>query len=298
MRRQHPASSFRIRARSGTLLRTVLMPALLVPALLVTTMAAACGGDKPQTDASAMGVLSTRTPTYGYEVVRSYPHDVTAYTEGLLFHDGRLFESTGNIGESNIREVDLQSGRVIRQRELKGVDRQGQGYFGEGIIILGETLYQLTWKSEVAYMYDWKTFEPKGEFKYDGEGWSLTTDGTSLIMSNGSSVIAFRDPKTFAITRSISVTDHDLPVEKLNELEWVKGEIWANVWESDRIVRIDPANGHVLGWIDLSGILPKAERRGREDVLNGIAYNAEEDRLYVTGKYWPKLFEIKLVQRS
>ncbi|MEP6832788.1 MAG: glutaminyl-peptide cyclotransferase [Gemmatimonas sp.] len=268
-------------------------------ALLFTTTAAACSsGDKAQVGATPAPLVSTRTPTYTYEVVRTYPHDVGAYTEGLLFHDGRLFESTGNRGESNIREVDLQTGRVIRQRDLKGKDNIDSAYFGEGIIITGDNIIQMTWKSEVAFIYDWKTFEPKGQFKYQGEGWALTMNGDSLIMSNGSSVINYRDPKTFAITRSITVTDHDVPVSNINELEWVKGEIYANVFETKQIVRIDPATGKVLGWIDLTDILPAADRTGKEDVLNGIAYDEKNDRLYVTGKYWPKMFEIKLKQRS
>lgn len=266
--------------------------------LALTTTAAACNSDAPPADAKpapANGATTTtapRTPTYTFEVVRTYPHDAGAYTEGLLWHDGRMFESTGQKGQSNIREVDLQTGRVIRQHDIDST------YFGEGIIILGDNLWELTWQNNVGFLYDWKTFTKKGDFKYDGEGWALTTDGTSLIMSNGTPVINFRDPKTFAVTRSITVTENDLPVTKLNELEWIKGEIWANVWESDQIVRIDPANGHVLGWIDLGGILPRTDRTGKEDVLNGIAYDEKGDRIFVTGKWWTKLYEIRLKQKS
>ncbi len=267
-------------------------------ALLLSTSAAACSGDKAQAGATPAPLGSTRTPTYTYEVVRSYPHDVEAFTEGLLFHEGRLFEGSGDTLHSFIREVDLQTGRPIRHRDLKGRDKNGDAYFGEGIIIAGDNLIELTWKSEVAFIYDWKTFAPKGQFTYQGEGWALTSNGDSLIMSNGSSAIVYRDPKTFAITRTIVVTDHDVPVPKINELEWVKGEIYANVWESNQIVRIDPATGKVLGWIDLTDILPKDQRTGKEDVLNGIAYDAKTDRLFVTGKFWPKMFEIKLKQRS
>jgi len=256
-------------------------------------MAAACSGGKPDTNANAMPVpAANRTPTYTYEVVRTYPHDVASFTEGLLFHEGRLFESTGEKGTSYIREVDIETGRAKRQRNLDSA------YFGEGIIIFGDQLYQLTYQSEIGFIYDWKTFEPKGQFKYQGEGWAFTTDTVSLIMSNGSSVLAFRDPATFEAKRTIEVTDHGVPVSKLNELEWVKGEIWANVWESDQIARINPATGAVTGWIDLAGILPEADRPRRVDVLNGIAYDAKTDRLFVTGKYWPKLFEIKIKQRS
>jgi glutamine cyclotransferase len=271
--------------------------AISCAALLLVTSAAACSGDAPAADvksaAAATGTASARTPTYTFDVVRSYPHDISAYTEGLLWHDGHLFESTGEKTKSNIREVDLQTGRVIRQHELTDTS-----LFGEGIVIFGDNLYELTWQSHVGFIYDWKTFTQKSKFTYEGEGWALTTDGTSLIMSNGTSVINFRDPKTFAVTRSLNVTDHDVPVSKLNELEWIKGEIWANVWESDQIVRIDPATGHVVGWIDLAGILSPMDRNGKEDVLNGIAYDATGDRIFVTGKNWSKLFEIKLKQRS
>jgi len=266
---------------------------------MLSTTAAACSGDKAQAGATPAPVARARTPTYTYEVVRSYPHDIGSFTEGLLFHDGRLFESTGQPNASYIREVDLQTGRAIRQRDLKGIDRMtDSGYFGEGIVITGDNIIQLTWRAEVAFIYDWKTFEPKGQFTYQGEGWAFTSNGDSLIMSNGSSAIVYRDPKTFAITRTITVTDHDVPVSKINELEWVKGEIYANVWETNQIVRIDPATGKVLGWIDLSDILSREDRTGKEDVLNGIAYDAKADRLFVTGKFWPKMFEIKLKQRS
>lgn len=275
----------------------VLTRTLLLPALIATTSAAACKGDEPNTNANAMPAPS-RTPTYTVEVVRTLPHDVGSFTEGLLFHEGRFFESTGEETSSYIRELDLETGRVIRHRDLKGLDARGDSLFGEGIIITGDNLIQLTWKSGVAYIYDWKTFTPKGEFKYDGEGWGMTKDSTSIIMSNGSTIIAFRDPKTFAVTRTIDVNDHGTPVKNLNELELIKGEIWANVYETQQIVRINPANGEVLGWIDLTDILPAEQRTGKEDVLNGIAYDEKNDRIYVTGKYWPKLFEIKLKQRS
>jgi glutaminyl-peptide cyclotransferase len=232
-----------------------------------------------------------RTPGYTFDVVAEYPHDPKAFTQGLLWHDGKLFESTGQVGQSNIREVTLASGRVVRQQDLE------EPHFGEGIVILGETLYQITWTSGKAFTYDWKTFKRTGEFSYDGEGWGLTTDGTSLIMSNGSNTIIYRDPKTFTAQKAITVTDRGNQVSQLNELEWVKGEIWANVWQKDSIARIDPATGNVTGWIDLVGILPTLDRAGNEDVLNGIAYNAATDKIHVTGKLWPKLYEIRLKAR-
>ncbi len=253
----------------------------------------ACGADTPNADgALADSTATSRTPRYTADVVAEHPHDTNAFTQGLLWHDGRMFESTGQEGQSNIREVELNTGRVIRQKDL------AEPHFGEGIVIMGEKLYQLTWKSNTAFVYDWKTFAPTGEFKYEGEGWGLTTDGTSIIMSNGSSVLAWRDPATFAVQKSLEVTDNGTPVKSLNELEWVKGEIWANVWQSEQIARIDPATGKVTGWIDLTGILKPLDRSGREDVMNGIAYDAEGDRYFVTGKNWSKLFEIRLKPRS
>jgi glutamine cyclotransferase len=276
--------------------RTAAAAVLLGSVGFVATAGAfgACGRDAPAADASANADTTTiaRTPTYAFEIVATYPHDAAAFTQGLQWHEGRLFESTGVVGTSGIREVELATGRVIRRQELEAP------HFGEGIVILGEKLYELTWTTGKAFVYDWKTFTRTGEFTYEGEGWGLTTDGTSLIMSNGSSTLVWRDPKTFSTTKTLAVTDNGTPVEKLNELEWVKGEIWANVWQSDQVARIDPATGHVLGWIDLSGILPAMDRTGKEDVLNGIAYDAEKDRYFVTGKYWPKLFEITLKRRS
>lgn len=253
----------------------------------------ACGADAPRADGAVTDSTSMpRTPAYTFEVVTVHPHDPGAFTQGLLWHDGRLFESTGEVGTSNIREVDLKTGRVIRQRDLAAP------HFGEGIVIFGDKLYQITWKTNKAFVYDWKTFAPTGEFTYEGEGWGLTTDGTSLIMSNGSPTLAWRDPKTFAVRKSLEVTDNGTPVNALNELEWVKGEIWANVWQSEQIARIDPTTGKVTGWIDLTGILPSLDRTGAEDVMNGIAYDADADRYFVTGKKWSKLYEIRLKRRN
>ncbi len=256
---------------------------------------AACSTDAPAADSTTVAAspaTAPRTPVYVGDVVQEYPHDPGAFTQGLVWRDGHLFEGTGQYGGSSIREVEVRTGRVLRKRDI---DKK---YFGEGIVLIGDVLYQITWQENVAFTYDVRTFATKGQFKYEGEGWGLTTDGTSVIMSNGSSAIVYRDPKTFAVQKSIVVTDNGQPVPKLNELEWVKDEIWANVWESDQIARIDPATGHVKGWIDLAGLLPQMDRTGKEDVLNGIAYDAKEDRLFVTGKLWPKLYEIKLKQRS
>ncbi|MES2522530.1 MAG: glutaminyl-peptide cyclotransferase [Gemmatimonadota bacterium] len=273
--------------------------AALAGVFVFGTAFTACNSDAPgddtvsaSPDGTPAAAAPARTPVFVADVVQEWPHDPTAFTQGLVWHEGRLFEGTGQEGKSSIREVELRTGRVLRRHDLE------QKYFGEGIVLLGDDLYQITWTSGVAFVYDWKTFAPKRQFKYDGEGWGLTTDGTSIIMSDGSATLRYRDPATFAIQKSITVRDKGKTVPKLNELEWVKGEIWANVWESDQIARIDPATGNVTGWIDLAGILPKMDRTGNEDVLNGIAYDASGDRLFVTGKLWSKLYEIKLKQRS
>lgn len=255
----------------------------------------ACGREGVRADDAAAAtddVSVARTPTYTFDIVAEHPHDPAAFTQGLVWHDGRLFESTGQVGTSSIREVELSSGRVLRKRDLP------EPHFGEGIVILGDKMYEITWQTGKAFVYDWKTFEPRGEFTYTGEGWGLATDGTSLIMSDGTSTLRWRDPKTFAEQKSVAVTDNGTPVTQLNELEWVQGEVWANVWQSERIARIDPATGHVTGWIDLTGILSKLDRRGDEDVMNGIAYDAKGDRYFVTGKLWSKLFEIRIKRRS
>jgi glutamine cyclotransferase len=227
-------------------------------------------------------------PRFGYTVVRSYPHDRGAFTQGLLFKDGFLYEGTGQEGASSIRKVRLDTGEVVQIRRLD--DR----YFGEGISIVDDRLIQLTWKSEIGFLYDAKTFEPTGTFNYEGEGWGLAYDGKRLVRSDGSPVLRFLDPRTLRETGRVTVRDRGVPVEELNELEFVKGDIFANIFMTDLIARISPASGEVTGWIDLTGILPPRERAG-VDVLNGIAYDAAGDRLFVTGKWWPKVFEIKLI---
>src|SRR5688500_9624353 len=263
-------------------------------ALLAALPLAACD------DSDARAENRTGTPsvpsgptvaTYGPEIVRRYPHDADAYTQGLIYHQGVLYESTGMEGRSSVRRVDLETGQVVKKHDL------AQRYFGEGIAIIGARLYQLTWRSGEAFVYSVPDLEPKGSFRYYGEGWGLTTDGTSLIMSNGSHRLQFVDPSDFSVTRTIDVRSGGSRVSQLNELEWVKGEIWANVYMTDQIARIDPATGEVTGWIDLAGILTRAERTGREDVLNGIAYDAASDRIFVTGKLWPRLFEIRLTPK-
>jgi glutaminyl-peptide cyclotransferase len=224
----------------------------------------------------------------GVEVVQSYPHDPAAFTQGLIWSNGALYEGTGQYGKSSLRRVDLQTGKV---EQAVPVDPK---IFGEGITELGERIYQLTWENHFGLIYDRKSFQIVDSFRYAGEGWGLTTDGEQLIMSDGSSVLRFLNPKTFAVTRRVTVRGPGGAVDKLNELEFVNGEVYANIWYSDRIARINPRDGRLLGWIDCSHVYP-ANRRGREEVLNGIAWDPEQERLFVTGKNWPKLYEIKVV---
>jgi len=229
-------------------------------------------------------------PVYRYDVVRSYPHDPAAFTQGLQYADGFLYEGTGLNGRSSIRKVKLETGEVVQKRDL------AKAYFGEGITIWKSDLIQLTWQSNVAFVYDKTTFEPRRTFKYRGEGWGLTNDGTSLIMSDGSDELRILDPATFAERRRVKVTAAGRPLSNLNELEFMKGEILANVWLTDSVARVAPDTGRVLGYIDLSGLLSPAER-ATVDVLNGIAYDAQNNRLFVTGKLWPRVFEVKIVAR-
>lgn len=230
-------------------------------------------------------------PEYGYEVVHTYPHDPQAFTEGLFYLNGYLYESTGINGQSSVRKVKLETGEVLQKRDVP------EAYFGEGIINWKDRLLQLTWKNQVGFIYDLATFSLRGQFQYPGEGWSLTQDGKRIIMSDGTPELRFLDPATLRETGRITVTDAAGPVKDINELEWVKGEIYANIWQTRRIVRISPSTGKVVGWIDLSGLLSPAEE-SQTDVMNGIAYDSKGDRLFVTGKYWPKLFQIRLVRKA
>jgi len=226
---------------------------------------------------------------YTYKIINSYPHDSTAFTQGLVFDDGFLYEGTGIYGHSTLRKVQLQTGLAVKTHSL------ASQYFGEGITIFGDRVIQLTWQSHVGFVYDKESFKPIGQFTYPTEGWGITHDGKQLIMSDGSSLLYFLDPATFKETRRIEVVDTNGPVEKLNELEYVKGLIYANVWQTDRIATISPQTGRVTGWIDLTGILKPTGPYASEMSLNGIAYDPHSDRLFVTGKLWPRVFEIELV---
>jgi glutaminyl-peptide cyclotransferase len=235
------------------------------------------------------GLVAT-LPIYGFTIVHSYPHDHEAFTQGLEFADGVLYESTGLNGRSSIRRVNLETGAVLQRRNIPSQ------YFGEGITVYQSDVFELTWQSGVAFVYDRRTFAPKRSFKYSGEGWGLTHDQTSLIMSDGTEFLRFLDPRTFAERRRLRVTAVGQPLKNLNELEYVNGEIYANVWTTDFIARIDPASGRVNAYIDLRGLLP-AREVAPDAVLNGIAYDAQGDRLFVTGKLWPRLFEIRLAKK-
>lgn len=232
-------------------------------------------------------------PMYRFEVMHSYPHDPTAFTEGLFYLDGFLYESTGLEQHSSIRKVRLETGEVVQKHDVR------KPYFGEGIVNWKRRLVSLTWKSHLGFVYDLATFKEQREFHYEGEGWALTQDGKQIIMSDGTPELRFLNPDTLLETRRLTVTLEGKPVRYVNELEWVKGEIYANVWQTDWILRIDPHTGEVVGVVDLAGLLQAADRiPGQTDVLNGIAYDAKNDRLFVTGKNWPKLFEIRLLPVS
>ncbi len=230
-------------------------------------------------------------PTLSYTLVKAWPHDRGAFTEGLVFWDGMLIESTGLNGRSTLRKVDLATGLVRQEVRLP------EQYFGEGIAVLGGRIFQLTWQNHHGFIYDLKNMDLEGGFSFTGEGWGLTTDGRSLIMTDGTNQIRFLDPATFQVSRTISVFAHGRPVENLNELEYVKGELYANVWRTEFVLRIDPVTGRILGAIDFVGILPPADHSQDTDVMNGIAYDPGDDRLFVTGKNWPKLFEVKVNSR-
>ena len=232
-----------------------------------------------------------KIPTYGYEVVHVFPHDPKAYTQGLVFHEGNLLESTGEVGRSSLRRVEIETSKVLQRVDVP------PPYFAEGITLLKGKIYQLTWQHQLGFVYDAFNFERTGEFNYTGEGWGLANDGQSLILSDGTNRIRFLDPENFRVTKTIAVLDGHTAVMEINELEYVQGEIYANIWHADRIARINPQTGAVVGWINLTGLLSRGEVQDEEAVLNGIAYDEASGRLFVTGKLWPKLFEIRLTQK-
>jgi len=273
---------------------------LMTIVFLLSTCSGSNSVNKTNTNANTPKSNSTGTPVNTavpvdtYEIVKTYPHDGNAFTQGLVIHNGVFFESDGEYEESNLRKVEVETGKVMQKQKL------ANDYFAEGLTILGDKIYQITWRENTAFQYDMNLKLVK-EFRYTGEGWGLTNDGTNLIMSDGTHVIKFINPENFETVRTIVVKDEKgKPIYKLNELEYVKGEIWANIWHSEEInkpnyiARINPADGKLLGWIDLGGISPDDVKRDGENVLNGIAYDAATDRIFVTGKRWKNLFEIKV----
>jgi glutaminyl-peptide cyclotransferase len=222
-----------------------------------------------------------------YEVVSFYPHDPDAFLQGLVWHEGSLYESTGLYGHSTLRRVDLSTGKVLKSISLP------RDLFGEGLAIVGKRMIQLTWTSKVGLVYDLESFKLLRRFTYKTEGWGLAYDGKMLIMSDGSSSLTYLDPVTFAPMRKLAVTMNGHPADNLNELEFIEGMIWSNVWQTDMILCIDPVTGRVKSYLNLKGILPDNMRTGKEDVLNGIAYDAQKKRIFISGKLWPHLFEIR-----
>ncbi len=240
---------------------------------------------------AAIGFTKDKPPTIKpLKLVATYQHDSQAFCQGLAIRDGQLYEGTGQYGNSTLRQVELDSGKILQSVSLP------KEYFGEGITIIDNTIYQLTWQENTGFIYDRQTLQQTGTFRFSDEGWGLTTDGKELFLSDGTATIRVIDPKTFKVARKIHVRVGNRKVDKINELEFVNGEILANIWYSDHIARISPKSGEILGWLDASHLYP-ANQRPREHVLNGIAYDAQSKRLFVTGKNWPNLFEVALPDR-
>ncbi len=261
----------------GKLLRVLLIAAVFAVVLSVT--------------AEAENASNFCVPTYGYKIINTYPHDTGAFTEGLVYDKGILYESTGLDGKSTLRKVDIKTGKVLEEVSLP------DSFFGEGITVRNDHIIQLTWQSGTGLVYDKDNLSLVDSFTYNTEGWGLTTDGKHLIMSDGTDTLYFLDPGTFNVVGQIKVTDNGKPVNDLNELEYIKGMVYANVWLTDKIAIISPGNGEVKAWVDLQGLLSEKVRENT-DVLNGIAYDSTGDRLFVTGKLWPSLFEIKLTNEG
>jgi glutaminyl-peptide cyclotransferase len=274
------------------------MPARLALLLFVgSSLAVACGASssappEPQGRPAASAPAGPVVERYGYEIVRSHPHDPAAFTQGLTIADGQLYEGTGLHGQSSLRRVDLSTGAALQRIALEG------RYFGEGVAVVGDRIVQLTYQTGVGFVYDRKTFAKQREFTYSGEGWGLTFDGQRLIMSDGSDTLRFWNPETLAEEGRLRVRDGDRAVERINEMEYVDGVIYANIWQEDLIARIDPKTGAVTAWIDMSNLLTATERSRGVDVLNGIAHDPKTGHFLITGKLWPWVFEVKFVKKS
>ncbi len=282
---------------------------LFISIILLAMTACKDNSNKPNTSINAVNKTNTNTtaaanitpPVYTYEIVKTYPHDGKAFTQGLVFRDGVLFESTGEYGESTLRKVELANGKVLQKYSVP------KEFFAEGMTILNDKIYQITWREYTGFVYD-LNFKLLKEVRYSGQGWGLTNDGMNLLMSDGTHVIRILNPETFETLRTIAVfRENGKPLGNLNELEYVKGEIWANIWHSEDpdilgkpnyIARINPADGKLLGWIDLNNISPGDSEEDSENTLNGIAYDEASDRIFITGKNWKKLFEIKVKPRQ
>jgi glutaminyl-peptide cyclotransferase len=291
------ATPLAMQASVGLLTPTPVPQATFVPRRTTPVPAKATPTALPQASATPNPTPAS-VPTYGYRVRNTYNHDRNAFTQGLIYADGQLYEGTGLQGASSLRRVKLETGEVLQSKSLEAQ------YFGEGIALFGDKIYQLTWRNGVGFIYDKTSFNQLGSWNYPPagrtlpvEGWGLTTDGQQLIMSDGTANLYFLDPQTLAITSEITVRDQSGPLQRLNELEYIDGAVFANIWQTDLLAKIDPQTGNVLAYIDLSGLLTPSERQG-SDVLNGIAYDPLGKRLFVTGKFWPTLFEIELVPPS
>jgi glutamine cyclotransferase len=280
------------RGRVRVSIVTLALVAAAAVIFLIVLLLRAGPANQPNaiSNANNQSTSDARAQQVSYEVVSSYPHDPTSFTQGLVWHDGALYESTGLKGESKVRRLEFPSGRVLKEISL------ASEFFGEGLALVDSRLIQLTWQSHKGFVYDLNSFRQLQEFAYDTEGWGLTYDGKNLILSDGSSDLFYLDPQTLKRVRKLAVTMNGKPISELNELEFIDGEIWANVWQTDLIVRIDPSTGHVVSFLNLKGILAPSDKTGREDVLNGIAYDAEKKRIFVTGKLWPRIFEIRVTR--
>lgn len=278
----------RLRHLPGVIL-SLCVAALLTTPLAIDQVAARQASQDRRAPSQADSTAGQVPRRYTYRVINAYPHDHGAFTQGLVYEDGFLYEGTGLYGRSSLRKVVLETGEVTRIQPLES------RYFGEGITIFGNRVIQLTWVARTGFVYNRETFERVRSFTYSSEGWGITHDGRRLIVSDGTPTLYFRDPDTFEEVGRVEVRDNMGPVTRLNELEYVDGEVYANVWESDLIARIAPESGRVVGWIDLTGLMPGRERLGADAALNGIAYDGDRRRLFVTGKRWPKLFEIEVV---
>lgn len=259
---------------------------------IICAMLIGCSTEKPAEEpkplAEAQAPADAPVRQYSYSVIATYPHDVNAFTQGLIVNNGAFLESTGQYGFSSLRRVAIRTGKVSRMEKIDA------RYFAEGMTVLKGRIYVLTYLNQKGFIYDETSLQKIGEFSYFGEGWGLTTDGTHLYMSNGTNTISVHDPEGYRTLMTIGVTMDGNPVSNLNELEWIKGEIWANVWQTEKILRIDPSTGRVTGVIDMAGLLPASQRTSTTDVLNGIAWDPKNDHLYVTGKNWPSVFRIEI----